>query len=91
MQPTFRSQLFIGGDYVPAASGKTFPVLNPANNEASFVGCISCTIFIGARSAPYQRSEAGSSKLRPNKERGLTCLKPVVIARASTASATARG
>src|SRR6266403_813726 len=33
MQPTFRSQLFIDGEYTPAASGKTFPVLNPANNE----------------------------------------------------------
>jgi acyl-CoA reductase-like NAD-dependent aldehyde dehydrogenase len=33
MQPTFRSQLFINGEYVPAASGKTFLVLNPANNE----------------------------------------------------------
>ena len=33
MQPTFRSQLFINGEYVSAASGKTFPVLNPANNE----------------------------------------------------------
>jgi acyl-CoA reductase-like NAD-dependent aldehyde dehydrogenase len=32
MQPTFRSQLFIDGEYIPAASGKTFPVLNPANN-----------------------------------------------------------
>jgi len=33
MQPTLRAQLFIGGEYVPAASGKTFPVLNPATNE----------------------------------------------------------
>src|SRR3989442_13593324 len=33
MQPTFRSQLFIDGEYIPAASGKTFPVLNPATNE----------------------------------------------------------
>ncbi|MGH7960383.1 MAG: aldehyde dehydrogenase family protein, partial [Candidatus Binatia bacterium] len=33
MQPAFRSQLFIGGVYTPAASGETFPVLNPANNE----------------------------------------------------------
>jgi aminomuconate-semialdehyde/2-hydroxymuconate-6-semialdehyde dehydrogenase len=33
MQPTFRSQLFINGEYVSAAGGKTFPVLNPANNE----------------------------------------------------------
>jgi aminomuconate-semialdehyde/2-hydroxymuconate-6-semialdehyde dehydrogenase len=33
MQPTLRSQLFINGEYIPAASGKTFPVLNPANNE----------------------------------------------------------
>lgn len=33
MQPTFRSQLFIGGEYVFSASGKTFSVLNPANNE----------------------------------------------------------
>ena len=32
MQPTFRSQLFIDGEYISAASGKTFPVLNPANN-----------------------------------------------------------
>ena len=32
MQSTFRSQLFIDGEYIPAASGKTFPVLNPANN-----------------------------------------------------------
>src|SRR5215510_2949486 len=34
MQPTFRAQLFINGGYVPAASGKTFSVLNPDNNEA---------------------------------------------------------
>lgn len=33
MTLTFRSQLFIGGEYVPAASGRTFPVFNPANNE----------------------------------------------------------
>ena len=33
MQPTFCSQLFIDGAYTQAASGKTFPVLNPANNE----------------------------------------------------------
>ncbi|MGH8007950.1 MAG: aldehyde dehydrogenase, partial [Candidatus Binatia bacterium] len=33
MQPAFRSQLFIDGVYTPAASGETFPVLNPANNE----------------------------------------------------------
>jgi aminomuconate-semialdehyde/2-hydroxymuconate-6-semialdehyde dehydrogenase len=33
MQPAFRCQLFIAGEYVPAASGKTFPVRNPANNE----------------------------------------------------------
>jgi acyl-CoA reductase-like NAD-dependent aldehyde dehydrogenase len=33
MQPTLCSQLFINGDYVPSTSGKTFPVLNPANNE----------------------------------------------------------
>jgi acyl-CoA reductase-like NAD-dependent aldehyde dehydrogenase len=33
MQPTLRSQLFIAGEYTPAASGKTFSVLNPANNE----------------------------------------------------------
>jgi acyl-CoA reductase-like NAD-dependent aldehyde dehydrogenase len=33
MQPTLRSQLFIDGEYAPAASGKTFPVLNPATNE----------------------------------------------------------
>jgi acyl-CoA reductase-like NAD-dependent aldehyde dehydrogenase len=33
MQPTFRSQLFIYGEYVHSASGKTFPVVNPANNE----------------------------------------------------------
>ncbi|MCS6924801.1 MAG: aldehyde dehydrogenase [Candidatus Binatia bacterium] len=33
MIPTFRSQLFIDGEYVPAASGHTFPVFNPANNE----------------------------------------------------------
>lgn len=33
MQPIFRSQLFIDGEYAPAASGKTFPVLNPATNE----------------------------------------------------------
>jgi len=33
MQPTLRSQLFIAGEYVPAASGKTFSVLNPATNE----------------------------------------------------------
>jgi acyl-CoA reductase-like NAD-dependent aldehyde dehydrogenase len=33
MQPTLRSQLFINGEYAPSASGKTFPVLNPANNE----------------------------------------------------------
>jgi acyl-CoA reductase-like NAD-dependent aldehyde dehydrogenase len=33
MQPTFRSQLFIDGEYVPAVSRKTFAVLNPANNE----------------------------------------------------------
>lgn len=33
MQPTLCSQLFINGEYVPAASGKTFPVLNPASNE----------------------------------------------------------
>jgi acyl-CoA reductase-like NAD-dependent aldehyde dehydrogenase len=32
MQPTLRTQLFIGGEYVPSVSGKTFPVLNPANN-----------------------------------------------------------
>ena len=33
MQPTLRSQLFINGEYVPAAGDKTFSVLNPANNE----------------------------------------------------------
>ncbi|MEW6300411.1 MAG: aldehyde dehydrogenase [Thermodesulfobacteriota bacterium] len=33
MTPTFRSRLFIDGEYVPAASGRTFPVVNPANNE----------------------------------------------------------
>src|SRR5262245_31480635 len=33
MQPAIRSQLFINGEYVSAVSGKTFPVLNPANNE----------------------------------------------------------
>ncbi len=33
MQPTFRSQSFIGGEYVPAASGKTFPVLNPTRKR----------------------------------------------------------
>ena len=33
MQSTFRSQLFIDGEYVPAVSGKTFSILNPANNE----------------------------------------------------------
>ena len=33
MQPTLRSQLFINGEYVSAASGKTFAVLNPATNE----------------------------------------------------------
>ena len=33
MQPTFRSQLFINGEYVSAVGGKTFPVFNPANNE----------------------------------------------------------
>ncbi len=33
MQPTFRSQLFISGEDVSAGSGKTFPVLNPANSE----------------------------------------------------------
>ena len=33
MQPTLRSQLFINGEYVLAASGEIFPVLNPANNE----------------------------------------------------------
>lgn len=33
MQPTLRSQLFINGEYVSAASGKTFPVVNPATNE----------------------------------------------------------
>lgn len=33
MTLTFRSQLFIGGEYAPAASGRTFPVFNPANNE----------------------------------------------------------
>jgi 5-carboxymethyl-2-hydroxymuconate semialdehyde dehydrogenase len=33
MQPTFCSRLFIDGAYTQAASGKTFPVLNPANNE----------------------------------------------------------
>jgi acyl-CoA reductase-like NAD-dependent aldehyde dehydrogenase len=32
MQPTFRSHLFIDGEYVPAVSSKTFPVLNPADN-----------------------------------------------------------
>lgn len=33
MEANFRSQLFINGEYVAAASGKTFPVLNPANNQ----------------------------------------------------------
>lgn len=33
MQPTLRSHLFIDGEYVPAVSGKTFSILNPANNE----------------------------------------------------------
>jgi acyl-CoA reductase-like NAD-dependent aldehyde dehydrogenase len=33
MQPTLRSQLFIDGEYSPAASGKTFSILNPATNE----------------------------------------------------------
>lgn len=33
MHPTLRSQLFIDGEYVPATSGKTFSVLNPATNE----------------------------------------------------------
>lgn len=33
MQPTLRSRLFINGEYVDAASGKTFAVLNPATNE----------------------------------------------------------
>src|SRR5262245_31701455 len=33
MQPTLRSQLFINGEYVYAASGRAFPVLNPATNE----------------------------------------------------------
>jgi len=33
MRSTLRSQLFINGEYVSAVSGKTFPVLNPANNE----------------------------------------------------------
>jgi aminomuconate-semialdehyde/2-hydroxymuconate-6-semialdehyde dehydrogenase len=33
MQPTLRSQLFINGEYVSAASGKTFSILNPANND----------------------------------------------------------
>jgi aminomuconate-semialdehyde/2-hydroxymuconate-6-semialdehyde dehydrogenase len=32
MEPRFRTQLFIDGEYVPAAKGKTFAVLNPANN-----------------------------------------------------------
>lgn len=33
MHVNFRSQLFINGEHAPAASGKTFTVLNPANNE----------------------------------------------------------
>jgi aminomuconate-semialdehyde/2-hydroxymuconate-6-semialdehyde dehydrogenase len=33
MHPTLRSQLFINGQYVSAASGKTFSVLNPTDNE----------------------------------------------------------
>jgi len=33
MQSTLRSHLFIDGEYVPAVSGKTFSILNPANNE----------------------------------------------------------
>ena len=33
MQPKLPSQLFIDGDYRSAASGKTFPVLNPADNS----------------------------------------------------------
>ena len=32
MRPSFRPKLFIDGEYTPAASGKTFPVLNPADN-----------------------------------------------------------
>jgi len=32
MEANLRSQLFINGEYAAAASGKTFPVLNPANN-----------------------------------------------------------
>lgn len=32
MESRFHTQLFIDGAYVPAASGKTFAVLNPASN-----------------------------------------------------------
>lgn len=33
MQPSLRTQLFINGEYAPAAGGETFPVVNPATNE----------------------------------------------------------
>ena len=34
--PTSRLQLFIGGEFVDAASGKTFPVLDPRTGEEVF-------------------------------------------------------